>query len=182
MRPVVEILCLPVQAHILSASNEIHPIAEIVSISAQARVFLEKAMSCIVSLKWETPPCLTGPAHILSDVIVTDVTLHIVQAQHGSAVVVVAALVFGFGAAAQLVLHHLRNRQRERRMTHIIGWMGALFDRWVHTSPCAFLLTEPQARAVKHQTTDNHMESLSLRQQHKVPPNVSKCYSTVRAL
>lgn len=154
MRPVVEILCLPVQAHILSASNEIHPIAEIVSISAQARVLLEKAMSCIVSLKWESPPCLTGPAHILSDVIVTDVTLHIVQAQHGSAVVVVAALVFGFGAAAQLVLHHLRNRQRERRMTHItgvderrmthiIGWMGALFDRWVHTSPCAFLLTEP---------------------------------------
>lgn len=56
---------------------------------------------------------LSLPQHIYSvTVIVTDVTLHIIQAQHGSTVVVVAALVFVFGAATHLELDHLQNRHK----------------------------------------------------------------------
>lgn len=40
-------------------------------------------------------------------VIVTDVTLHIVQAENGSSVVVAAALVFLLGGTTQFVLDHL---------------------------------------------------------------------------
>lgn len=112
MGAVTEILFFPVRAHILSVRNEIRPITEIVSISAQARFFSVKAMSCIVSLKYQILSVFL-PRHIYSvTVIVTDVTLHIVQAQHGSAVVVVVTFVLGFGAAAHLVFDHLQNRQR----------------------------------------------------------------------
>lgn len=42
--------------------------------------------------------------------LVTDMALHVVQAQHGSSVVVVAAFLVLLPAAAQLVLDHLLKR------------------------------------------------------------------------
>lgn len=42
--------------------------------------------------------------------LVTDVALHVVQAQHGSSVIVVAAFVVLLPATAQLVLDHLLKR------------------------------------------------------------------------
>lgn len=40
-------------------------------------------------------------------VIVTDVTLHVIQAENGSSIVVAAPLVFLFGTATQFELDHL---------------------------------------------------------------------------
>lgn len=45
--------------------------------------------------------------------LVTDMALHVVQAQHGSSVVVVAAFVVLLPATAQLVLDHLKNKKRQ---------------------------------------------------------------------
>lgn len=45
--------------------------------------------------------------------LVTNMALHVVQAQHSSSVVVVAAFVVLLPATAQLVLDHLKKKKRE---------------------------------------------------------------------
>lgn len=50
---------------------------------------------------------LTFYASVFTCFLVTDMALHVVQAQHCSSVIVVASFVFLLSATAQLVLDHL---------------------------------------------------------------------------
>lgn len=68
--------------------------------------------------------------------LVTDMALHVVQAQHGSSVIVVAAFVVLLPATAQLVLDHLKNKKRE----HMDGLH-------IRNTPCS---SHPQVPSVRN--------------------------------
>lgn len=60
-------------------------------------------------------------------VIVTDVTLHVVQAENSSSLIVVSPLVFLLGAATQFELDHLR---REKTNCCSVHTMVSAACRW----------------------------------------------------